>query len=333
MTARRLHGLLPSSAPESIQRNVIMRSARRSRGRSIHFILAVASIAVIGACSSAADDPDVEVNGDETPALPALEVTDQPQDSIVFAEKVAWATANRLDTLAIGEAIAALGRTFVGAPYEPGTLELEGDERLIVNLRELDCVTFIENVLAIVRVVRAGTPDYASFKRELVQIRYRGGELNGYPSRLHYFSEWIADNDAKGVLDNVTLAVGGVQDTGAISFMTQHSDAYRQLSDATVVDEIRTIETTLTGRERYFVPEDRIAEVEENIQNGDIIAATSTLEGLDVAHTGLALWVDGRLHLMHAPLVGSVVEISEVPLADRIQRIDAQDGIMVARPL
>ena len=64
-----------------------------------------------------------------------------------------------------------------------------------------------------------------------------------------------------------------------------------------------------------------------------MIAATSTLPGLDIAHTGFAIRIDGRLHLMHAPLVGSVVEISERPLADRILTIQAQDGIMVARPL
>ena len=66
--------------------------------------------------------------------------------------------------------------------------------------------------------------------------------------------------------------------------------------------------------------------------DGDIIAATSTVPGLDIAHTGIALWRDGRLHLLHAPLAGGVVQISEVPLAERIQRIRGQDGVMVARP-
>jgi hypothetical protein len=73
--------------------------------------------------------------------------------------------------------------------------------------------------------------------------------------------------------------------------------------------------------------------IEDRIQDGDIIAATSTLAGLDIAHTGIALWRDGRLHLLHAPLAGGVVQISEMPLAERIQRIDGQDGVMVARPL
>ena len=57
------------------------------------------------------------------------------------------------------------------------------------------------------------------------------------------------------------------------------------------------------------------------------------MAGLDIAHTGIALWRDGQLHLLHAPLVGGVVQVSEVSLANRIQRIGGQDGIMVARPL
>lgn len=295
--------------------------------------LLVALAVAITACGGDQREDGIELSGDEAAAVtPGFEVTALPADSLVFEEKIEWAVENRIDTLSIGDAIAALGRTFVGTKYTPGTLELEGDERLIVNLRELDCVTFIENVLAIVRIVRAGTPDYDSFKRELVRIRYRDGVLSGYASRLHYFSEWIADNAAKGIVENVTLDVGGVQDTGDLSFMTSNADAYRQLADSAVVEEIRRIELTLSGRERYYIPEGEIAEAAQNIRDGDIIAATSTLEGLDIAHTGFALWVDDQLHLMHAPLVGSVVEISEVPLAARIQRIDAQDGIMVARP-
>ena len=88
-----------------------------------------------------------------------------------------------------------------------------------------------------------------------------------------------------------------------------------------------------SSQPRHYVPQERIAEVADQIQDGDLIAATSTVAGLDVAHTGIALWKEGQLHLLHAPLVDGVVEVSEVSLADRIQRIRGQDGIMVARPL
>jgi hypothetical protein len=105
-----------------------------------------------------------------------------------------------------------------------------------------------------------------------------------------------------------------------------------QLADPAVRDAIRAVEARLSGGgPRWFVPEERIAAVAPDIQDGDLIAATSTRAGLDVAHTGFALWKNGRLHLLHAPLVGKAVEISELPLADRLRGIPTQDGIMVAR--
>ena len=99
------------------------------------------------------------------------------------------------------------------------------------------------------------------------------------------------------------------------------------------LEAIRATEAEISAAPRFRIPQERIADVASGIQNGDIIAATSTVDGLDVAHTGLALWVEGELHLMHAPLVGEAVQVSPVSLAERIQRIDGQDGLMVARAM
>jgi hypothetical protein len=258
----------------------------------------------------------------------------------VFAAKVRWASEARLDTLPTGSAMAALGRTFVGTPYVPGTLEVDGPERLVIDFQGLDCVTFVENVLALTRFVKGGGAARlgdrgraeAAYETLLRDIRYRGGVIDGYPSRLHYFSDWIWDNDRRGQVVDRTGELGGVRDRGPIDFMSTHPEAYRQLADPAVLRAVRATEKAITDRGRDFVPQGRIASVAERIRDGDIIAATSTVDGLDVAHTGLALWVDGELHLLHAPLVGTAVEISELPLADRIQGIEGQDGIMVARP-
>ena len=157
--------------------------------------------------------------------------------------------------------------------------------------------------------------------------------LAGYPSRLHYFSEWIADNEASGTLVDVSRELGGVPDSSAIDFMSTHPDAYRQLSDTATLAAIAAVEARLSAEARYFVPQDSIGAVAHGVRDGDIIAATSTVAGLDVAHVGIALWRDDELHLLHAPLVGSHVQVSEEPLAVRIGRMRGQDGIMVARPL
>jgi hypothetical protein len=125
----------------------------------------------------------------------------------------------------------------------------------------------------------------------------------------------------------------GEADTTAIDFMTTHPDAYRQLADTSNRSAVRATEERLSARPRWYVPQERIPAVADRIREGDVIAATSTVEGLDVAHTGLAVREGGTLRLLHAPLVGEAVEISERSLAERIRAIEGQDGIMVARPL
>jgi hypothetical protein len=288
-----------------------------------------------GKPSPAAGSPDARSGQETSPATsaqqPVPRVEEDPQDSIIFEQRMAQAKRERMDTLPIGEIVVRMGRTFVGAPYVPGSLEAPGDEHLVVNLRSFDCVTFVENSLALARTAKA-RGNYAQFKRELMGIRYRDGRLVDYPSRLHYFSDWIANNDAKGIVRNVTRELGGVPDPEPISFMTSHVKSYRQLQDSTFLRAIAATEQRLSREGRVMIPEDAIASAAPNIRNGDVIGAATTVAGLDIAHTGIALWVDGELRLMHAPLVGTMVQISGNSLASRIKAAPTQDGIMVARP-
>lgn len=300
----------------------------------------LASLAFLSGCDAAdgasGDDASRAAQSDYSVEV---QVTDGDWD--IAAVKVQWAREQQLELLPIGEVIATLGATFVGTPYVPHVLEAEGPERLIVNLRQLDCVTFVEHILVLSRLVLSlpdeALEDEALFRAHyvdaLTRVRYRDGVLNGYPDRLHYFSEWLSDAERKGLVQQVTAELGGEPLPGAIDFMSTHPDAYRQLADSENLRAIEEIEARLSGETRHYIPQDRIAQVADEIRNGDIIAATSTVEGLDIAHTGIALWQGGELHLLHAPLIGSSVEISERPLADRIQLIRGQDGIMVARPM
>jgi hypothetical protein len=310
------------------------------RVRSAAGLVALGAILPLAAGSGGPVGPGRLPSGPAADTIPGTVWTEA--DWRIFADKVRWAAARGLDTLPVGQAVARLGETFVGTTYTPGTLEVPGPERLVVNLRELDCVTFVESVLALVRFVRhdgvalLAEPSRARarFEEHLRSLRYRGGVLDGYPSRLHYFSEWLADNAARGHVRVITAELGGVEDPEPVGFMSAHPGSYRQLADPAVREAIRAMEARLAaGPPRRYVPEARIAAVAGRIRDGDVIAATSTLPGLDVAHTGFALWRDGRLHLLHAPLVGKVVEISARPLAERIRGIPTQDGIMVARPL
>ncbi len=262
------------------------------------------------------------------------------EDWKLFQEKVRWAVAQGLETIPAGDAIVLMGESFVGTPYRAATLEAPGPEHLIVNLHELDCVTFVETVLALTKFARqdgvAALGDSlaarAKYEGYLRDIRYRAGTIAGYASRLHYFSDWLATNAGAGHITVITAQLGGVPDLRPITFMTGHAASYPALQDSSTLITIQQAESRLNaGETRYVIPKDAIGGVVNGIRDGDIIAAASTVAGLDVSHTGFAIWKDGELHLMHAPLTGSPVEISPLPLAERIKTITSQWGIMVAR--
>jgi len=305
-----------------------------------------------GSWERAASDASGTSDGWERPEMEAPEGTSgdtiagSPSwtraDWDVLVNTARWAWDTGVDTLPIGERVATIGQRFVGSPYVPRTLDPAGAERLVVNLRVFDCVTFVESALTLAHFVRTAPPSLlddprearALYERILRSLRYRGGTLDGYASRLHYFSEWLTDNAARGWLRLLGHELDATVDPERIDFMTAHRDAYDQLVDEAVLQAIGRSEGRLSKTPRLFVPQERLDEVADHIRTGDVIAATSTLEGLDVAHTGIALRTpDGVLRLMHAPLVGKEVQISDHPLVERLRGIDSQDGVMVARPL
>lgn len=246
----------------------------------------------------------------------------------------AMARQRSLASKPIGEVVAEIGKSFVGTQYMAHTLEEAGDEHLVVNLQGFDCVSFYENSLSLARCVRKNTLTFEAFKKELQWIRYRSGVIDGYPSRLHYTSDYFYDNVQKGVVRDITGELGGVRYTKTVNFMSTHPEAYSQLKEnPRFVEIIRAQEEAINGRRNLYIPKEKVAGVLSKIRSGDILGTTTSKDGLDTSHTGIALWKDGQVHFMHAPLAGGAVEISKGNLADYLARNAAQTGIMIVRPL
>ena len=233
-----------------------------------------------------------------------------------------------------GDTLVTIGKSFLGTPYVAKTLEVGETESLVINLQGLDCTTYVENVLAFGTMLRKGEKDLNTFAKTLESIRYKDGKLKGYPSRLHYFSEWIANNNSKGLIKDITADLGGNAMTKDINFMSTHRELYPFLSDEDNYLQIKASERYLNGRPIYVLAKDKIEAKEHMIQSGDIIALATSIDGLDVTHTGFAIRKEsGRIHLLHASSSNEEVEISELPLADYLNGIRHNTGIMVARPL
>lgn len=256
-----------------------------------------------------------------------------PKDAAAFSKKVT--EINRLNTTAkFGDKLTAIGKTFVGIPYVAKTLEVGEKEALVVNLHGLDCTTFIENVLAFALIDRADSTDFYSFTNTLEKIRYRDGKLNGYGSRLHYFTEWISNNESKGLVKNITHNIGGRTVQKDINFMGTHRNLYPFLTDDDNYTTILKTEAELKENEFCVLAQEDLVGNEHLLHTGDIIALATSINGLDVTHTGIAIREkDGRIHLLHASTGSMEVEITKLPLADYLKNIKSNIGIIVARPL
>jgi hypothetical protein len=213
------------------------------------------------------------------------------------------------------------------------TLEEPGEEHLVVNLRGLDCTTFMENSLVLARCVKKGATSFDEYRRELQFVRYRDGQIDGYPSRLHYFTDWVHNNGQKNVLRDITADLGGKPSGTTVDFMTTHTSVYPQLSRDENVRAIRMIEESMNRRGYAVLPKTRIPEILRQLQNGDIIGTATSMKGMDVSHTGIVVRENGTARLLHAPLSGGAVCLAEGSLADYVAAHRSMTGIVVARAL
>ncbi len=247
-----------------------------------------------------------------------------PKDSIIFERFLQYTSQGNNDIIRVT-------RFFLETPYIGGTLEGDSTERLRINLRELDCMTLTENVMALYLMLQSNEHTFENFCHILQRIRYRNGALNGYLSRLHYTSEWLDDNRQKGILALPVLPEGQKYAPN-VSFMSTHCDSYPVLiTHPEWCAEMPSIEKHINALKFSYIPKQQVASVKKGIQNGDIILITTNTKGLDVSHMGFALLQQGKIYLLHASLEARKVVISQITLYDYLMQHKNQSGIMVAR--
>lgn len=268
------------------------------------------------------------------PAVTAFRSFPWDDDETLCRQKFELAVSLSLKNKPINEVIVAMGKSFLGTEYVAHALEVPGPERLVVNMRGLDCVSFYENALVFARCIKLNRTTFDDYKRQLQLIRYRGGVIDGYLSRLHYTTDYIYDNERKGIWNDVTREIGGVPYENKVYFMSTHPESYRQLKeDPSLVEKIKKMEEEISGRKKYYIPKDKVEALQSKILTGDILGITTDMEGLDTSHTGIAIRENGVLRFMHAPLAGAKVMISERTLPEYLANNKRQTGIIVARAL
>ena len=259
-----------------------------------------------------------------------------PPDSVtrlLFSRMLAQARLEEWEKTNTGALMQEVGLYFIGSPYVAGTLDENAEEALVLKLDGFDCVTFVENVFALAKTIQLANPTLEAYAGFVKQYRYMMGEIDGYCSRLHYFSGWMIDNHNRGNVLLMTPDLGGVPLQKTINFMSTHRSSYPLLVDNdSLVQEIARIEDQLNQLELHYIPQAEIRQRYADLRQGDIIALVTDIEGLDVAHTGLVYkGEEGNTGLLHASTSDGVIVSSD--LQAYVEGNRRQIGIMVARPL
>lgn len=223
------------------------------------------------------------------------------------------------------EPMIRIGKSYLGTQYVAHTLDQNAEEQLVIDRKNVDCFTFVEYTLA----QALGS----SFADNLRKIRYRDGVIDGYTSRLHYTSDWIENGIRQGFLKDVAAENSTLTTPLKLSYMSTHPRQYKQLADSPEnVQRMAEYEKALSGKKVHWLPKNKLPETGvEWIKEGDIIAITTAVAGLDVAHVGIATTVNGKLHLLHASSTLGKVVVSDEPLCKMLNNNKSWTGIRVVR--
>ena len=284
-------------------------------------ILTLLVIFSLFSCNSTTKDPEVDLE----------RIIYQPKDREILEQVLELYSEDKEATTSA--LMVKVGSFFLETPYVAHTLET-GEEKLVINLREMDCTTFAENCLAISRTIKSDTQSFDQFASELQFIRYRNGVIDGYPSRLHYFCDWIYNNSQKNLVKDMSEELAQKPLPKKINFMSTHPDSYRQLKDSIpLVDLIATQEKLISARLMFYIPETKLAELESKLMDGDIAGITTSIEGIAIQHVVILIRQEGRIHLMHASSKAEKVVVSDFTLEEYLLNSKSASGIMLARPL
>jgi len=214
--------------------------------------------------------------------------------------------------IGIGERITFLSCMLLGVPYTEHTLTGGGkeDEALVVNLRGLDCFTFIDYIEA---MRHASSPE--QFLANVIRTRYRNSEIS-FKSRNHFFSDWPLSNPA--CIRDVTRDLGGPRARRGEKRLNLKKDGSLFVPGIAPKD-----------REITYIPSDLVAdEFLERLDSGDYAGVYSQEPGLDVSHVGIVVRDGKDIHLRHASSV-----LRKVVDEDFREYIRSAPGLVVYRPL
>ncbi|QCJ68740.1 DUF1460 domain-containing protein [Providencia heimbachae] len=199
----------------------------------------------------------------------------------------------------------------LGTPYNDNTLNMNylSIERLTINLKAMDCMTFIEYAEAFKHA-----ENYEQFLFYLANTRYINQDVS-FSQRRHFFTDWAQEPES--IAEDITTRISP-HTIRVQKELNRGSNGELFLSGVDVKDRI--INYIPSG----YVDKDVI----ELLKTGDYVGIYSNNKGLDVTHVGIVIRENNKVIFRNASSLRNNFKVSDIELERYLQ---SKVGIIVLR--
>ncbi|MFZ2959605.1 MAG: N-acetylmuramoyl-L-alanine amidase-like domain-containing protein [Candidatus Ozemobacteraceae bacterium] len=193
-------------------------------------------------------------------------------------------------------------------------------EKLVTSLTVLDCMTYVEHVLALSTAERA---DYTgAFLPRLVDIMF---DADGKPLqnnlRNHFTSRWGDVNERKGYLTNIARNHPMATSRSVVLNKVGSNRTYYVEDRFMIASGPQTV---------WYFPTQTILDRKIELESGDILALVCDKEGLDVTHMAFFIEQKGKRIFRHASY--TLNKIVDQDFEAYLKEKKELTGVMVFRP-
>jgi hypothetical protein len=207
-----------------------------------------------------------------------------------------------------------LGTRYLISPLGEGPGHLP-DEDPLMRFDAVDCVTFVEEAMALAR-----SENLAQAQAELQKIRYLNATVD-YRYRKHFtMAQWIPENQKAGFLEDITESIAGK----STIWVTKRLDAqiWNQRTNKNIWPKLEPNDIPQGDASLPIVPLNRMKNFLPNIPNGVVLLIVRQDRPTipeRVSHIGIVVLHNGRLWLRHAAS-GKIGKVIDEPFDTVIRR-------------
>jgi hypothetical protein len=214
-----------------------------------------------------------------------------------------------------------IGQFFKGVPYLSNRLSKSNPEKIYYSFSDFDCVTYVENVLALYYSVGAN----AKFIKNLINIRY--DDTVSYENRNHYLTKGLQKMVALNILSPINNQFNSKSIQKNVNYLSKHVIS-NNINMATIIN----IEKSISQKNMYYFDSTKDLKINDLIKNGDVIAFVSSRNDLDFQHVGFVHIKNNKMYILHASQEKKIVCISDVTIDQYIFKNKKITGFQIYRP-